>query len=213
MPLEFRYFRAPEAEMGFLPGSRVCSLCGQPGRCLPLDGVNISELSEEERKDKIGCYDCLRRDRFGFSHDTEVGLIVADGLVSDDEQDDAPTRVFVVATGGETVADAAPLVYPPAPHISEEAVAELRQTPSFSTWQEVVWPVHCDDFMAYLGIWGPEDFAEAAPEESGRTLFLDMVDSFFHNRWPAESVPRFGQNFVAFQCLHCQARTATHDID
>ena len=213
MPLEFRYFRAPESEMGFLPGSRVCSLCGQPGRCLPLDGVDILELSEEGRKDKIGCYNCLRRDRFGFSHDTEVGLIVADGLISDDEQDDAPTRVFVVATGGETVAGAAPLVHPLAPYVSEEAIAELRRTPSFSTWQEVAWPVHCDDFMAYLGIWGPEDFAEAAPEGAGRPLFLEMVDSFFHKRWPAERGPRFGQNFVAFQCLHCQTRTGIWDID
>lgn len=213
MPLEFRYFRAPEAEMGFLPGDRTCSLCGQPGRCFPLDGVNSSELSEGERGGKIGCYDCLRRDRFGFTHDTEVGFITEEGLLSSGEPDDSPKRVFVVASDGEAVADSAPLVHPPTPHVSEEAVAELRRTPGFSTWQEVTWPVHCDDFMAYLGIWGPEDFAEASPDESGRQLFLDMVDPFFHDRWTEDNGPRFGQNFVAFQCLHCQTRTATYDID
>jgi len=212
MPLKFRYFRAPESEMGFLPGNRTCSLCGQSGRCFPLDGVNISELSEEERRGKIGCYDCLRQDRFGFSHDTEVGLITEDGLLHFDELDDTPKRVFVVATDGEAVADSAPLVHPPPPHVSEEAVAELRRTPGFSTWQEVTWPVHCNDFMAYLGIWGPEDFAEALPG-AGRQLFFEMVDPFFHSHWLEDKGPRFGQNFVAFQCLHCQTRTATYDID
>lgn len=97
--------------------------------------------------------------------------------------------------------------------MSEEAIAELRRTPGFSTWQEVVWPVHCDDFMAYLGIWGPEEFTGAAPEGEGRQLFLEMVDSAFHPDWPAESGPRFGQNFVAFQCLHCQTRTGIWDSD
>ena len=72
MPLEFRYFRAPESEIGFLPGNRSCSLCGQSGRCFTLDHVISRELTEEERRGKIGCYNCLRHDRFGFSHTTEV---------------------------------------------------------------------------------------------------------------------------------------------
>ena len=133
MPIEFRYFCVPESETGLLSGNRICSLCGQPGRCFPLDAVISAELSEEERRGKIGCYDCLRRDRFGFSHDTEVGLVTEDGLISYDEPDDAPRRVFVVASDGEAVADSAPLVQPPKPHVTDEAVAELRRTPSFAT--------------------------------------------------------------------------------
>ncbi len=213
MPIEFRYFRAPEAEMGFLPGNRVCSLCGQSGRCFALDDLISAELSEEERRGIIGCYECLRRDRFGFMHGTEVGLITEEGLISYDEQDDSPKRVFVVASDGGAVADSAPHIHPPRLRIADEAIAELRRTPSFSTWQEVIWPGHCNDFMAYLGIWGPEDFAAASPEGLGRPLFLDMVDSFLHSRWPEDQGPRFGENIVAFQCLHCQTRTGIWDID
>ncbi len=214
MSLEFRYFRAPESEMSaLLPGERVCSLCSQRGRCFSLDYVISAELSEEERSGKIGCYDCLRRDRFGFMHGTEVGLITEEGLLSHSEPDDSPRRVFVVASDGAAIADTAPLVQPPNSHVTDEAVAELRRTPGFATWQEVVWPVHCDGFMAYLGIWGPEDFEQAAPEGEGRQLFLEMVDPSFHPAWPEDGNPDFGQNFVAFECLHCQARTAIFDID
>ncbi len=149
MPMEFRYFRGPEDDMGLLPYIRTCSLCGQPGQCFSLDNVTSRELSEEERQGKVGCYDCLRRDRFGFAHDTEVGIITEDGLLAFDEPEDEPRRVFVVAGDG-TVADNMPLVNPPQPRVSDEAVAELRRTPSFSSWQDISWPVHCDDFMAYL---------------------------------------------------------------
>lgn len=207
MPIEFRYFRAPESEMDFLPGNHICSLCGLSSRCFSLDNVISMELSEEERKGKAGCYDCLRRDRFGFSHVTEVGLITEDGLISYGEPYDSPKRVFVVAGDGEAVADNMPLVQPPKPHVTDESVAELRRTPSFSTWQELLWPVHCNDFMAYLGRWGPEEFAKVTSGNSGRSLFLDMVDPLFHRRWPEDGEPRFGRNFVAFQCLHCQTRT------
>ena len=151
MPIEFRYFRAPESDMGLLPYIRNCSLCGQPGRCFSLDGVISRELTEEERQGKIGCTDCLKRDRFGFPHNTEVGYITEDGLETYGEPDDEPRQVFMVASDGSAVADSAPLVHPPQPHVSEEAVAELRRTPSFATWQEVSWPVHHDDFMAFLG--------------------------------------------------------------
>lgn len=213
MPIEFRYFRTAETEIGFLPGSRVCSLCGQTSRCFELDGVICAELSETERKGKIGCYDCLRQDRFGYPHDTEVGFISEDGFFPAEEPDTSQKRVFVVASDGEATADTMPLVQPPKPHINEEAIAELRRTPSFPTWQEVAWPVHCDDFMAYLGIWGPKNFDNAAPAEEGRQIFLDMVDSVFHSRWPEGKEPRFGENFVAFECLNCQSRLGIWDID
>ena len=136
--------------MGFLPHIRTCSLCGQPGRCFALDHVISSELSEQERPGKIGCSDCLRRDRFGFAHDTEIGIITEDGWLAFDEPDDEPSRVFVVAGDGKAVAGSGPLISPPRPTVSEGAVAELRRTPSFSSWQDISWPVHCNDFMAFL---------------------------------------------------------------
>lgn len=138
MPLEFRYFRGPESDMSLLPYIRTCSLCGQPGRCFALDGVISRELTEEERQGKVGCAGCLKRDRFGFAHDTEVGSITADGLESYGEPSEEPRQIFVVAGDGEATAAKMPLVYPPRPQISDEAVAELRRTPTFATWQEMI---------------------------------------------------------------------------
>ena len=150
MAIEFRYFRGPESDMALLPYIRTCSLCGQLGRCFSLDGVISRELTEEERKGKVGCLDCLKLDRFGFDHTTEVGYITNDGLETYGEPSKKPGQVFVVANDGEATTASMPYLYPPQPHVSEEAVAELRRTPSFSTWQEVAWPVHHNDFMAYL---------------------------------------------------------------
>ena len=134
MPIRFRYFHASESEMGFLPSIRTCSLCGQPGRCFALDYVISGELSEQQRQGKVGCYNCLRRDRFGFAHDTEIGMITEDGLLAFDDPDDEPSRVFVVAGDGEAVAGSGPLISSPRPAVSEGAVAEQRRTPSFASW-------------------------------------------------------------------------------
>ena len=198
--------------MGFLSGSRVCSLCGQLGHCFSLDRVISRELTEEERQGKIGCYDCLKRDRFGFSHRTEAGYVDEDGLMIYDIEEEQE-RVFIVAGEGQTAIVGGPFVPPPQEHVSDEAVIELRRTPCFSTWQDVDWPVHHNDFMAYLGIWGPEDFERSKASGSGRDLFLEIVDPAYHSLWPEGKAPIFGENILAFECLHCIAKTGLPDFD
>ena len=152
MPLEFRYFRAPETEMiGLLSGVRTCSLCGQSGRCFSLESRVVSrELTEEQRQGKIGCVDCLKRDRFGFSHDTVVGCITNAGLETFGEVEDESPHLFLVSSDGDAALSDTPLTPLPKPRVPAEAVAELRRTPRFATWQDFMWPVHHDDFMAYL---------------------------------------------------------------
>ena len=150
MPLEFRYFRGPEDDMGLLPYVRTCSLCEQPGRCFSLDGVISRELTEEERKGKIGCTDCLKRDRFGFPHDTVVGFVTETGLETFGDFEDEPPRLFLVSGDGDAALSDTPLTPLPKPRVTREAVAELRRTPGFATWQDFMWPVHHSDFMAYL---------------------------------------------------------------
>lgn len=150
MPLEFRYFRGPESDISLLPYLRTCSLCGHTGRCFSLDSLISREMTEAQRQGKIGCVDCLKQDRFGFDHDTEVGYITENGLETYAEPSDEPRQVFVVASDGEATPTGMPLIHPPQPHVSDEAVAELRRTPSFSTWQDYSWPVHHNDFMTYV---------------------------------------------------------------
>ena len=198
--------------MGLLPGLPTCSLCGQPGRCFSLDSVISRELTEGERQGKIGCTDCLRRDRFGFDHVTEAGYIMEDGLMAYDV-DEEEERVFIVTNDEQTTIDGGPFVQPPPEQVSEEAVAELRRTPRFSTWQDFSWPVHHNDFMVYLGIWGPEDFEQTAGLGSGRSLYLEMVDTAWHGLWPESKEPIFGENIVVFQCLHCAAKIGMPDFD
>lgn len=213
MPMEFRYFRAPDSEMRRFLGGGVCSLCGQQGPCFALDNVISREFSEEKRQGKIGCYDCLRRDRFGFMHGTDIGVITEDGLLTFDEPDDGPKRIFVVTDDGETVTGNVPLISQPCPSVSEEAIAELRRTPSFSTWQDFSWPIHHNDFMAYLGIWEPEDFEQLSASGNGRELFLEIVDPDLHDLWPTDQLTNFRDNFIVFECLHCSTKTALFDID
>ena len=151
MTLEFHYFRGPESDMvGLLPGIRTCSFCGQPGRCFSLDNLVGLEHTEKEQQGKVGCLDCLRRDCFGFAHDTEVGFITEEGLEPYDGYNDKARRLFLVGSDGEATLSGTPLAPLRTPKVSEEAVVELRRTPKFSTWQDFLWPGHHNDFMAYL---------------------------------------------------------------
>ncbi len=212
MPIKFRYFRGLEDDMGLLPGIRICSLCGQPGRCFSLQRRGVShELSQEERQGKIGCTNCLKRDRFGFNHVMRAGFVDEHGLMKFDEVGPKEHRVSVVAESGRTTIDGAPFVQPPQEQVSDEAVAELRRTPNFLSWQDIDWKVHHDDFMVYLGIWGPEDFEQIAGSGSGRDLFLEMVDA--DGLWPKGEEPIFGKNIVMFECLHCSTKSGIFDID
>ena len=213
MPLEFRYFRAPETEMiGLLSDVRTCSLCGQPGRCFSLNSVIGCGLTQEERQGKIGCVDCLKRDRFSFSHRTEAGYIGEDGLMAYDIEEEQE-RVFIVGGDGQTTTTGGYLVQPPQEQVSDEAVAELRRTPKFSTWQDLDWQVHHSDFMAYLGIWEPEDFERLAEPGSGRNSYLKVVDPEWSNLWPEGEEPIFSDNIVMFECLHCSKKVGIPDFD
>ena len=194
-------------------GNHICSLCGQPGQCFSLNSAIIRELSEEERQDKVGCYDCLRRDRFGFMHGTDIGIITEDGLLTFDEPDDEPKRVFVVADDGGAVADKMPLIGPPRSQIFDEAIAELHRTPSVSTWQDFSWPIHHNDFMAYVGRWEPEDFSRMASGGMGRELLLEIAGPMFDHFWPENEEANFRDNFIVFECLHCPVKTALFDMD
>lgn len=216
MTLGFRYFRGREADMsGLLPGLRVCSLCGELGQSFDLERTIVTGLSEAEREGKVGCLECLRQDRFGFFHVTEVGFFDDEGLTPLHEPDDFPERVFVVSEDGGVIPDHAPVVPLPKPRVSEEAIAELRRTPNFPTYQDIEWLVHHDDFMAYLGIWGPKELAAISPGDNGRSLFFEVVDpaSYSEMFWPEGEDPLFADNLVAFQCLHCQAYRGILDFD
>ncbi len=127
--------------------------------------------------------------------------------------DASPKQIFIVSGSGETAAASTPLIYPPQPQVLDEAIAELKRTPNFSTFQDIPWLVHHDDFMAYLGIWGPEDVTAVSSPDTAREVFLEMVDHDDRALWPEGKSPRFGNNLVTFQCLRCQAYRGILDFD
>ena len=210
----FRYFRAPEADMvGLLPGNLLCDICGVEGRCFDMDrAIRVDARASAASR---GCAACLRLGLFGFFHITEVGYLDESGLTTyQDEEQSAVVRVFAVDESGSAMGETKPRPpAPPGPTVGEAAIDELRRTPDFSTWNEVGWGVHCDDFMAYLGVWGPSDFEKARSGVQGRTLFLDSIDREHAELWPdGDDAPEWGALCIhVFECLGCGTLRAVAD--
>ncbi len=207
--LDFRYFKGPESEMrGLLPGLRQCSLCGSSGRCFDLE-----RAMSPERLGPRGCVDCLRSGRFGFFHVTDAGYLTDDGLTWFGDPPRGPARVFISSAAGlaEEVQVPRPLVVPtPTP----AAVEELRRTPNFPTCNEVPWPVHCGDFMIYLGPWQPADVAAAADRAglAPDAFYAAMVEPDFRDLWPPAGT-EWGMHFPVFTCTGCMQYRGIVDLD
>ncbi len=185
--MHFRYFAAPIEEIFDLcQTERACSLCGGDGPCFELRFATCLTVSDRQKKDAVGCYVCLREGRFEFCHDTELGLVDENGL-SDVCEDNMP----------------------PPDGFAEGALAELRRTPQFISWQQACWLVHCNDFMEYLGIWEPDDFYENADDGDGRALFREMTDPGDWHIWDeslradGERLESWDASYYVFRCLHC----------
>jgi hypothetical protein len=208
--MTFRYFEAPESEIAHLFGGiRKCDLCGRGDKCFDLrHALNGKSFSPAV----AGCVSCLSAGRFGFFHCTEVGYLDDTGLTWFGEPPMTLSRVFVASSQGVTET---PLASKPGPleNPSLEAVEELRRTPTFPSWNEVWWPVHCRDFMVFLGPWQPSDIASHALDKgiSPKELFESMVDPDHHQLWIREGHWAF--NFFVFRCTNCHKLRAIIDID
>ena len=195
---------------GLLPGESVCGICGSKGRCFQLDSRHKPSDSDAS----LGCLACLRADRFGFFHVTEAGYLDEKGLTWYGEEPRSSGRVFVVSPTGEsadTRSDPLPLAPEPP---CEEAIDELRRTPEFHTWNEVPWPIHCNDFMVYLGTWQPRDIAYEAKlrGESAAEFFVSMTDEQHRGIWPGDT-DEWGLTFHVFRCTQCGSLIGRVDLD
>jgi hypothetical protein len=208
----FRYFEAPESEMAaLLPGTRRCDLCGADGRCFDLERV----MRQVESEGTAGCMSCLQAGRFGFFHVTEAGYLDRNGLTwYEDDEPEVPVRTFVVEPGGATAPVSAGAPAREQVTVRPEAVEELRRTPDFPTWNEVAWPVHCGDFMVYLGTWHPRDVRTAAGAQGrkAREVFVDMTDPTNERLW-SDDAEDWAITFHAFRCTTCRTLRGTIDLD
>jgi uncharacterized protein CbrC (UPF0167 family) len=103
-------------------------------------------------------------------------------------------RIFAVAPDGSASREDA-ISAPERKLVTPEAVRELWRTPSFPTWNEVDWPIHCHEFMTYLGEWQPAEF-------KSREQFAEMTEPGFHQLWPPQNV-RPGDWAVTYHASRC----------
>lgn len=194
----FDYFRGPVSDMAGRSEDAVeCWYCGEAKTGFQLEFALCPDLSDAERDGKYGCADCLWVGRFGFWHDTDIGLLDDKGLTHVYKHNGTPPDGF-----------------------SQEALVALRRTPQFLTWQQELWLSCCKDFMAYIGTWGPGEFAKRAPDGDGRKLFFAMTrDESLRPLWDhacpeGEAAPsNWCATYYAFQCRHCSALAGYWDCD
>ena len=190
--LTFTYFQGPADDMAYLSeGDHKCDFCNCTVRCFSLDETDVPKDGAQ-----YGCADCLRKGRFHFWHDTEVGLLT--------EKSPLPRHVY---KHNKSVPEG----------FNQAAFATLLRTPQIVTWQQEVWLTHCNDFMAYLGTWKPVDFHLQAKDNDGRKLFLEMTDADLAHLWN-EATPTGDDGpkdwyaaYYAFRCLHCGALRGNWD--
>ena len=187
------YFGVPVTAIpGVAEPSATCALCGTVGTSIPLRSAHRLPHSRPEREGLFGCLSCLAAGRYTFFHITEAGYLFEDGLHN-------PTDTE--------------LLIPPHLHgIDPGRLELLRRTPRFPTWNEVEWPVHCHDFMVFLGEWSPPDFSRFG---NGHSLFLQMTPIENHVVWPESGSAEWPIDcftYWAFQCRHCGVYRGVCDL-
>ena len=210
--ISFKYFEAPESEMvGLLPDVRRCGICGTEGRCFDLQRA----IRESGVAASAGCVACLRTGRFGFFHITEIGYLDEGGITwySDDEPE-GHARIFAVDSAGTAAPIPTQVGASTRVTVSPEAIDDLRRTPDFPTWNEVAWPVHCSDFMVYLGTWQPPDVraAAGARQHEPRDLFAEMTDAAEDRLW-SDDAQQWAFAFHVFRCGSCSVLRGAVDLD
>jgi uncharacterized protein CbrC (UPF0167 family) len=193
---EFKYFRGPQGDMaGLCLEPTGCIFCGRVGPCFRLGAAICPTLDQAQKENAHGCFSCLKAGRFQCWHDTEIGVLDESGLTHIYNHNKKPPSDF-----------------------PRTALVELRKTPQIVTWQQELWLIHCNDFMAYVGTWTPEDFYKNAPDGDGRSLFLRMTDRYNH-LWDSslregeERLASWRATYYAFRCLHCGELRGNWDCD
>lgn len=225
--LDFKYFKAPSSHSLLYPGYecevKKCSFCACESDYI---------LNED---DKPGCINCLKDRKFSLRKYTEIGQI-EDGVLFTSECtfdfsqirdrhdihkiDFSSLSGFIERTELEVPAG-----------FDKASLIELCHTPDVSCFQDIYHPVHCNDFMVYIGRWEMEDFVRNAPDGGGERLFKEMNndEEFDHLwEWTLEEKAGYDGNWsenyeysnwadgacvYVFECLHCKMKRCTWDME
>lgn len=98
----------------------------------------------------------------------------------------------------------------PKPKISKELLLEItKKTPSYKSWQQERWMIHCNEPCAFIGY---------ADTETIEPLWEELKDDIENNRYGADfiksSLSKDGSLVgYLFQCLHCNQHRLHVDCD
>lgn len=224
--LNSKYFKASIDHTLLYPGYEVevnkCSFCQNESNYI---------LNESESP---GCIECLLKRKFSISKDTEIGMIENGGLYKVEFNYDfsSITDRLELNKSFEDFSETMNKIPLPIPKgFSKESLFDICHTPDVSCFQDISHPVHCTDFMVYIGRWEMEDFNLNSKDGDGKALFIQMLDdSEFDHLWEftleerREFKGNWSENYefsnwgdgscvYVFECLHCKFKRCTWDCD
>jgi uncharacterized protein CbrC (UPF0167 family) len=195
----FRYFLQPHAFSTYTSDPKECHFChrDRPGYEGPFYGVADIEFV---------CEACLATGR----------LAETDSFTNEGDREQLRRGVVQLRPEWElsTVES-----------YCQERTRELEQrTPHLVTWQDFVWPAHCDDYCRVVKEVGKPDLIRLAPDGDGPQFLTSHLRDFSEREgqslWefvrpdsPQDGSVAYSAGFYLFECLRCGEFTILWDAD
>ena len=165
----------------------------------------VAALSFEQLEEPCAC--CGRVRGVGVAGAGGVGLVYT-GSIYGERSDDPRVCPWCVADGSasrawkegafNTLADRS------VPTEVREAVE--KRTPGFTTWQDLEWPVCCNDACVFRGYAQHEQLTRTWPE-AGKSLLATYEEGWLGTQTAEQFIELFKNECdpggYAFQCRHC----------
>lgn len=230
-----KYFEAPLSDASpWPPGyesdeNHECMFCKQK-----------TNYMYEFEEDCFGCVICLTERKFNISKTTDIGNVNRNGqlykLVNTSSISLKNILLSKKLSQKEIESQAKifsqsykPKILKTPKKITTQQLLEITYTPDISAFQDISHPLHCNDFMKYIGRWEQTDFKKNSIDGDGRALWDQMVEDdlehlweeteeeiqYYKNEWPQYETSNWahGACVYVFECLKCKLRECTWDCD
>ncbi|MCM8536264.1 MAG: CbrC family protein [Lentisphaeraceae bacterium] len=236
MIIKTKYFEAPlEHCHPYYPGCddeddcEICKFCGTKSQYI----YEIEESDDEE----FGCIDCLINKKFTIPKSTEIGDIDENGNFYKLQE---ATETKIEGLDLENITESQINDYINSRSFStkilqtpdgyrKEQIQEIIRTPNVTCFQDLDHPVHCKDFMKYIGRWAQEDFHKNATDGDGEKLWKQMIEEdmnhlweetekeieYYGTEWPQYETSNWahGSCVYVFECTKCKSKICHWDCD
>jgi uncharacterized protein CbrC (UPF0167 family) len=197
---KYRYFRDPHAFSTFREEPQRCGICtrSRPGYDGPFFGAK--DLS-------FVCEECLHDGRL-----RELDCSTSEGDIIELRGN------LALANPGIATDRLATLV-------ADRTDELIYRTPHITTWQDLIWPVHCSDYCRYEKEAGRADFQSLAGAADPKQFFiqhlapadrgtdLDDLWQSIREDSPVDNSIAYNTTVYLFSCLICAAAVVMWDCD